>query len=64
MEDEIELEFESEIQLTSKLQLNYEYSSVRNFYSELEYRQTKNLSFVTSYNKTFEEWGLGLAYTY
>ena len=64
MEKKLELEFESEIQLTSKLQLNYEYSSIRHFYSELEYRQSKNLSFVTSYNKTFDKWGAGLAYTY
>lgn len=64
MEDKFELEFESEIQLTSKLQLNYEYSSIRSFYSELEYRQTKNLSYVASYNKTFDKWGLGLGFTY
>lgn len=64
MDKKFELEFESEIQLTSKLQLNYEYSSIRNFYSELEYRQNKNLSFVASYNETFKEWGAGLAYTY
>ena len=64
MEDKLEIEFESEIQLTSKLQFNYEYSSIRNFYSELEYRQNKNLSFVGSYNKTFNKWGLGLGYTY
>ena len=63
MEDKLEIEFESEIQLTSKLQFN-EYSSIRNFYSELEYRQNKNLSFVGSYNKTFNKWGLGLGYTY
>lgn len=64
LDKDFELEFESEIQLTSKLQFNYEYSSERNFYSELEYRQTKNLSFVGSYNKTYEKWGLGLGYTY
>ena len=64
MDKVFELEFESEIQLTSKLQLNYEYSSIRNFYTELEYRKTKNLSFLTSYNNTFNSWGAGLAYTY
>lgn len=64
MDKKFEFEFESEIQLTSKLQFNYEYSSIRNFYSEFEYRQNKNLSFIASYNKTFKKWGAGLAYTY
>ena len=64
LEKKWELEIENEIQLTSKLQFNFEYSSSRNFYTELEYRQTKNLSFVTSYNQTYEEWGAGLGYTY
>ncbi len=64
LEKKMELEFENEIQLTSKLQFNYEYSSQRNFYGELEYRQTKNLSFLASYNKTYKKWGAGLAYTY
>lgn len=64
MEDKVEIEFESEIQLTSKLQFNYEFSSVRSYYTELEYRQTKNLSFLASYNKTFDKWGAGIGYTY
>jgi hypothetical protein len=64
MEDKFEIEFESEIQLTSKLQLNYEYSSIQHFYTELEFRQSKNLSFLTSYNKKYDEWGAGLGYTF
>ncbi len=64
MEKKYEIEFESEIQLTSKLQFNYEFSSIRSYYAELEYRQTRNLSFVASYNKTFDNWGAGLGYTY
>ena len=64
LEKNLELEFENEIMLTSKLQFNYEYSSTRSFYSELEYRQNKNLSFMGSYNKTYDQWGLGLGYTY
>ena len=64
LEKEFELEFENEIQLTSKLQLNFEYSSTRNYYTELEYRQTKNLSLTGNYNRTYDSWGLGLGYTY
>lgn len=64
LERKIEMELENEIHLTDKLQLNFEYSSIDHFYSELEYRQTKNLSFVGSYNKTYEKWGIGLGYTY
>lgn len=63
-DDQFEIEFENEIQLTDKLQFNFEYSSIRRFYTELEYRQTKHLSFVASYNETYDEWGLGLGYTY
>ncbi|MBD65080.1 MAG: hypothetical protein CME62_07730 [Halobacteriovoraceae bacterium] len=64
LEKKFELEFENEIQLTSKLQFNYEYSSQRNYYTELEYRYTKNLSFMMSYNQTYNEYGAGLGYTY
>ncbi len=64
MEKKYEIEFESEIQLTSKLQFNYEFSSIRSYYAELEYRQTRNLSFVANYNKTFDTWGAGLGYAY
>jgi len=64
LEKDFELEFANEIQLTSKLQLNFEYSSTRNYYTELEYRETKNLSILGSYNRTYDQWGLGLGYTY
>jgi len=65
IEDKVfEIEFANEIQLTSKLQLNFEYSSIRNFYTELEWRQTKNLSFSANYNETFNSFGAGLGYTY
>ena len=64
MEKKYEIEFECEIQLTSKLQFNYEFSSIRSYYAELEYRKTRNLSFVANYNKTFDTWGAGLGYTY
>lgn len=63
-EKKFEFELETEIQLTDKLQLNYELSSIRNFYSELEYRTNKNLSLLMSYNETYKQWGLGLGYTY
>ncbi|NCN41769.1 multicopper oxidase domain-containing protein [bacterium] len=64
LDKKIEAEFANEIQLTDKLQLNLEYSSVRKFYTELEYRQTKNLSFVANYNETYSNFGAGLGYTY
>ena len=64
LDDKFELQLSNEIQLTDKLQLNFEYSSTQNYYTELEYRQTKHLSFVGSYNETFEKWGVGLGYTY
>ena len=64
LDDKVELQLSNEIQLTDKLQLNFEYSSIQNYYTELEYRQTKHLSFVGSYNETFEKWGVGLGYTY
>jgi len=60
----VEIEFENEIQLTSKLQLNMEYSSIRNFFTELEYRQNKKISFVVNYNKTYRKLGVGLGLTY
>jgi hypothetical protein len=63
-EKKFELEFENEIQLTSKLQLNFEYSSTRNYYTELEYRKTKNLSLTGNYNRSYDSWGIGLGYTY
>ncbi len=63
-EKKYELEFANEIQLTDKLQFNFEYSSIRRFYTELEYRQNKNLSFVANYNETYDTWGGGLGYTY
>lgn len=64
LKKDFELEFENEIQLTDKLQFNIEYSSVRRFYTELEYRQTKHLSYIGSYNKIYDKWGAGLGYTY
>jgi hypothetical protein len=64
LDKKIELEFENEIQLTDKLQFNFEYSSIRRFYSELEYRENKNLSFAINYNETYDSWGGGLGYTY
>jgi hypothetical protein len=63
-EDLFEIEFENAIQLTDRLQMNFEYSSIRNFYTELEWRQTKHLSFTANYNRTFDTYGLGLGYTY
>ncbi len=63
-EDLFEIEFENVIQLTDRLQMNFEYSSIRNFYTELEWRQTKYLSFTANYNRTFETYGVGLGYTY
>ena len=64
LDKKFEIEFENEIQLTNKLQFNFEYSSVRRFYTELEYRQNKNLSLVVNYNETYDTWGGGLGYTY
>ncbi len=65
LEDELfEIEFENMIQLTDRLQMNVEYSSIRNFYTELEWRQTKHLSFTANYNRTFDTVGVGLGYTY
>ncbi len=59
-----EIELENVIQLTDRLQMNLEYSSIRNFYTELEWRQTKHLSFTANYNRTFDTFGVGLGYTY
>jgi CopA family copper-resistance protein len=64
LDNKIEAQLGNEIQLTDKLQFNFEYSSTRNYYSELEYRQTKHLSFVGSYNEKYDKWGAGLGYTY
>jgi len=64
LDKKFEIEFENEIQLTDKLQFNFEYSSIRRFYTELEYRQNKNLSLVVNYNETYDTWGGGLGYTY
>lgn len=63
-DEKIEVEFENSIQLTDKLQLNLEFGTLRSFFTELEYRQTKNLSFVANYNKKFNTFGLGLGYIY
>jgi hypothetical protein len=65
IEDQLfEIEFANEIQLTDKLQFNFEYSSIRNFYTELEWRETKHLSFTANYNQTFDTFGVGLGYVY
>lgn len=64
MENLFEIQFDNSIQLTDKLQMNLEYSSIRNFFTELEWRQTKHLSFTANYNQTFKTFGLGLGYTY
>ncbi len=65
LEEELfEIEFENMIQLTDRLQMNLEYSSIRNFYTELEWRQTKHLSFTANYNRTFDTFGVGLGYNY
>lgn len=63
-ENLFEIEFENIIQLTDRLQMNLEYSSIRNFYTELEWRQTKHLSFTANYNRTFDTVGIGLGYNY
>lgn len=59
-----EIEFKNVIQLSDKLQMNLEYSSIRNFYAEFEWRQTKHLSLSANYNQTFRTLGVGLGYTY
>jgi CopA family copper-resistance protein len=64
LDKKFEIEFSNEIQLTDKLQFNFEYSSIRRFYTELEYRQNKNLSFAVNYNQTYDTWGGGLGLTY
>ena len=63
-EDVFEIEFENAIQLTDRLQMNFEYSSTRKFYAELEWRHTKHFSLTTNYNRSFETLGVGVGYTY
>jgi CopA family copper-resistance protein len=64
MDHPFELELENSLQLAERLLLNYKWSTEKRFLTELEYRKTKNLSFVGSYSETYRQWGLGLGYTY
>lgn len=62
--DQYELEFENSIQLTTRGQLNFRYSSIRDWLTELEIRHNKHLSSVISYHRLYENYGIGLGYTY
>jgi FtsP/CotA-like multicopper oxidase with cupredoxin domain len=62
--EDIELELENMIQLTSRLQLNLSYSSVRDFYTEFEYRHNKHFSTVMSYHQLYKRAGIGIGLTY
>jgi len=60
----LEFELENSIQLTDRLQSNIGYGTSGKLYSELEWRQTKHLSFTASYSHNYKSFGLGLGYTY
>lgn len=62
--EDFELELENMIQLTSRLQLNFSYSSVRDFYTEFEYRHNKHFSTVMSYHQLYKRAGIGIGLTY
>ncbi len=64
LDQKFEVQFENEIKLTDRLQFNFEYSSTRKFYSELEYRSSKRLSFLVNYNQTYRRAGVGVGLTY
>lgn len=59
-----EVELENSIQLTSRLQLNLSYSSLRDYFTEFEYRHNKHFSTTVNYNRLYRSAGIGIGLTY